>query len=144
MTSRYVAKWKMIYDQKLKKWVRTIRMRLVLRGFQDTEAFSIETFAGTAKRTSQRLVASEAACHPDYEIASLDVDKAFLKGFTYKELADATGEDERIVCFCLPPGSAALPRKLPGLENYDESFRGGPFFCPSRNLSPLGLYLIFS
>ena len=29
----------------------------------------------------------------------MDVDKAFLKGFTYKELAEATGEKERVVCF---------------------------------------------
>ena len=96
-------------------------MRLVLRGFQDTEAFSVETFAGTARRASQRLLASEAACHDDYEIASLDVDTAFLKGFTYRELAEATGEEERIVCFTLPPGSAALLRQIPGFEHFDET-----------------------
>ena len=87
-------------------------MRLVLRGFMDTEAYNLETYSGTAKRASQRILASEAACHPDYIIASLDVDKAFLKGFTYKELAEATGEQERIVCFKLPPGSAAILRTI--------------------------------
>ena len=51
----------------------------------------------------------------------LDIDKAFLKGFTYKELAAATGEHERMVCFKLPPGSATLLRKFPGFENYDEA-----------------------
>ena len=96
-------------------------MRLVLRGFQDTEAFTVETFAGTARRSSQRILASEAACHADYQIASLDVDKAFLKGFTYKELAQATGERERIVCFTLPPGSARLLRTFKGFEQFDES-----------------------
>ena len=54
-------------------------MRLVLRGFMDWEAFSIDTFSGTAKRQSQRILASEAACHPDWILASMDVDKAFLK-----------------------------------------------------------------
>ena len=54
-------------------------------------------------------------------MASLDINKAFLKGFTYKELAAATGEHERMVCFKLPPGSATLLRKFPGFENYDEA-----------------------
>ena len=83
MTSRYVVKWKWVKDpENPKDMTKIIRMRLVLRGFMDSEAYSIETFAGTARRTSQRLLASEAACHPDWIIASLDVDKAFLKGYT--------------------------------------------------------------
>ena len=51
MTSRYVSKWKWVKqpDGSMKK---IIRMRLVLRGFMDQEAFSLDTFAGTAKRTS--------------------------------------------------------------------------------------------
>jgi len=51
----------------------------------------------------------------------LDIDKAFLQGFTYKELAEATGESERIVCFKLPPGSAQALRKFPGFATYDET-----------------------
>jgi len=120
MTSRYVAKWKWVM-QPDGKWTRIIRMRLVLRGFMDIEAFSIDTFSGTARRSSQRLLASEAACHPHWILASLDIDKAFLKGFTYKELADATGEKERCVCFRLPPGSATILRQFPGFEDFDES-----------------------
>ena len=57
----------------------------------DIEAFSVDTFSGTARRTSQRILASEAAYHKDWILASLDIDKAFLKGLTYKELAAATG-----------------------------------------------------
>eukprot|EP00973_Karenia_brevis_P076034 10561933-Karenia_brevis.AAC.1 len=79
----------------------------------DLEAFSFDTFAGTARRTSQRHMSSEAACHQDWIIASLDIDKAFLKGFTYKELAEATGEKERVVCFTLSPGSATVLWRLP-------------------------------
>ena len=120
MTSRYVAKWKSVY-QKDGTWKWVIRMRLVLRGFMDLEAQSLDTFAGTARRQSQRLLASEAACQPEWIIASLDIDKAFLKGFTYKELADATGEKERIVCFTLPPGSARLLRRFKGFEDFDEA-----------------------
>ena len=96
---------------------KNIRMRLVLRGFFDKEAYDVETFAGTAKRCSQRILASEAACHENYIIASLDIDKAFLKGFTYAELAEATGERPRNVYFKLPPGSAAVLRSIKGFEH---------------------------
>ena len=75
----------------------------------DLEAFSLDTFAGTA------------ACNKEFILASLDIDKAFLKGFTYRELADATGEKTRTVCFKLPPGSAAILRKVKGYEHYDEA-----------------------
>ena len=111
MTSRYVAKWKWIrlpddkhadnatvqsegltLAERQQRWLKIIRMRLVLRGFMDIEAFSLDTFSGTAKRSSQRMLASEAACHEDFIIASLDIDQAFWKGFTHAELAAATGE----------------------------------------------------
>ena len=35
-------------------------------------------------------------------------------------MAEATGEQERTVCFKLPPGSAELLRTIPGFEHYDE------------------------
>eukprot|EP00959_Pyramimonas_sp_CCMP1952_P337511 7068181-Pyramimonas_sp.AAC.1 len=72
----------------------------------DTEAFDVETFSGTAGRQSRRLLASEAACRPEWILASMDIDKAFFKGLTYEELAHAAGEETRMVCFALPPGSA--------------------------------------
>ena len=76
----------------------------------DVGGFDVETFSGTARRQSQRLLASEAACHPEWILASMDIDKAFLKGLTYEELAAATGEATRQVCFTLPPGSAQVLR----------------------------------
>ena len=104
MTSRYVSKWKWV-KQTDGSWKKIIRMRLALRGFMDSEAYSLEVFAGTAKRTSQRILASEAATHKEWILASLDVDKAFLKGFTHKELAEATGEKPRGVYFLyITPG----------------------------------------
>eukprot|EP00959_Pyramimonas_sp_CCMP1952_P376324 7882564-Pyramimonas_sp.AAC.1 len=51
----------------------------------------------------------------------MDIDKALLKGLTYEELAHATGEETRTVCFALPPGSAQVLRTLPGFSSYDES-----------------------
>ena len=89
----------------------------------DIEAFDLGTFSGTAKRQSQRTLASESAWRPEWEpeweLASLGIDKAFLQGLTYKELAEATGETERLVCFTLPPVSAAILRALPGFEHFD-------------------------
>ena len=101
MTSRYVAKWKWVKD-KGARWQKIIRMRLVLRGLMDIDAYSLDTFSGTARRTSQRILASEAAAHPDWILASLDIDKAFLKGFTHMELAEATGNpSEWLILLCL-------------------------------------------
>eukprot|EP00959_Pyramimonas_sp_CCMP1952_P466825 9490598-Pyramimonas_sp.AAC.2 len=100
---------------------RTTRLRLVFRGFMDLEAFDVEAFSGTAWRSSQRLLASAAACTKQCIIASLDINVAFLKGLTYQELAEATGEKERAGCFTLPPGSATVLRTLPGFERCDES-----------------------
>eukprot|EP00959_Pyramimonas_sp_CCMP1952_P257361 5376945-Pyramimonas_sp.AAC.1 len=99
----------------------TIRLRLVPRGFMDLEVFDVETCSGTARRSSQRLLASTAACNKQWIVASLDINMAFLEGLAYQELAEATSERERVVCFTLPPGPATVIRALPGFENYDES-----------------------
>eukprot|EP00959_Pyramimonas_sp_CCMP1952_P265517 5551782-Pyramimonas_sp.AAC.1 len=60
----------------------------------DLEAFDAEAFAGTARRPSQRLLASAAARKKQWAIASLDINAAFLKGLTYQELAEATREKD--------------------------------------------------
>ena len=49
-----------------------------------------------------------------------DIDKAFSKGFTYKDLADATGE-KRSVDTNLPLNSADILLPVPGLTDPDES-----------------------
>ena len=56
---------------------------LVFRGFMESEAFDKDTYAGTAKRESQRMLASEAACNEGWITASMDIDKAFFKGLSY-------------------------------------------------------------
>ena len=105
MTSKYVPKWKMItHPNGTTTWV--IRMRLTLRGFQDWFAHLCETYAGTATRQSQRLVASECAArhHDDWVLVTVDVDKAFLQGLTYEEIHEVTGEPRREVYFVPPCG----------------------------------------
>ena len=68
------------------------------------------------------MLLSEAACHPDWSFLSLDINKTFLQGITHQELAEATGQDERVVHFTLPVGSAQILRLVPGFEEYDERF----------------------
>eukprot|EP00959_Pyramimonas_sp_CCMP1952_P357988 7495551-Pyramimonas_sp.AAC.1 len=52
MTSRYVYAWKFVKNEG-GEMERTIRLRLVLRGLADHEVFGVETFSGTARRSSQ-------------------------------------------------------------------------------------------
>ena len=61
-------------------------MRMALRGFKDWDARMLETYSGTARRISQKLVASEAAVR-GWAMAATDIRAAFLKGVSYDELA---------------------------------------------------------
>ena len=54
-------KWKYIKDPKdASKKIRIIRARLCLRGFKDCDAEGLINYAGTAGRTAQKIVVSEA------------------------------------------------------------------------------------
>ncbi|CAE7210155.1 unnamed protein product [Symbiodinium sp. CCMP2456] len=119
MDSRFVAKWKKTEDENNQP-KRIVRMRLALRGFKDIQADELEAFAATASRQSQRILCSELACRPHWKFVSLDVNKAFLQGMTYKEIHDLTGEAEREVHFTLPPEAAVHLRKLEGYHDFDE------------------------
>eukprot|EP00959_Pyramimonas_sp_CCMP1952_P233694 4883955-Pyramimonas_sp.AAC.1 len=48
MTSRYVHIWKFVKNE-MGELGRAIRLRLILRGSMDLEAFDVETFSGTAR-----------------------------------------------------------------------------------------------
>ena len=74
----YLIKWKWVKDETGKS-NRIIRCRLALRGFKDQDADWLETYAGTAGRTSQRILTSEAANHPRWDFLTIDVNKAFFK-----------------------------------------------------------------
>ncbi len=84
---------------------------MAIRGFKDWMADYVESYAGTASRASQKLISSEVVCRPGWAYVTVDIEKAFLKGSTYEEISDLTGEDERVVHFTLPPGAAALLRQ---------------------------------
>ena len=80
---------------------RTIRARLTVRGFKDSEKGDIDRYAGTSARSSQKVLVSEAV-RRGWDIGTTDISKAFLQGVTYEELAQLTGEKQREVNFYLP------------------------------------------
>ena len=113
---RWVLKWKVTEGPRGHS--RTIRARLTVRGFKDRDAASLESYAGTSTRWSQRIVASQAVLR-GWRIVSADVAKAFLQGVTYAELSRITGKPLREVCFDLPSNCVHLLRTLPGYADYD-------------------------
>ena len=109
-TSRWVLRWKEV-DGK-----RVVKARLTIRGFQDL-ATELSTYASTATRWSQRIVASVASQHA-WQLFTADVGSAFLRGMTFKEIADMTGEPEREVSFSPPAGSEKYFKELPGMSDF--------------------------
>ena len=117
-----MLKWKKVrkeVDGKL-SWVRIVKARLTARGFKDMQAFTenIKTYSGTATKWAQRAINSHAA-QMDYTLFSMDISAAFLKGMTFKETADLTGEPLRSVQFDFPAADAWLLRQLPGMADFD-------------------------
>ena len=116
---RWVGKWKWTRRKdRPEEKVSIVRMRLTLRGFKDADADSLTTYAGTSSRLDQRVIVSEAAVR-GWTITALDVKKAFLKGVSYEELAEATGEPERNVNFELSPDAVAILRQIPEFSDFD-------------------------
>ena len=51
-------------------------------------------------------------------MCTTDVNKAFLQGATYEELAELTGERMREVNFYLPASSVHILKRVPGFEGF--------------------------
>ena len=96
----------------------TMQARLVVRGFKDTQAEQLSTFAGTTSRWGQRVINCVAAQYR-WRIFSADVPQAFLRGLTFKEAAEMKYEVRRDVQLTVPPCSAAILNMLPGYESFD-------------------------
>ena len=92
---------------------RTIRARLTVRGFKDSERNDIDRYAGTSTRSSQKILVSEAVRN-HWPICTVDISKAFLQGVTYEQLAELTGEPKREVNFYLPASNIPLLQQLQG------------------------------
>ena len=99
---------------------RTIRVRMALRGFKEPLDDNEVKFSATAQRISQKILASEAACHPEWSFVAVEISKAFLQGLTFQEMREITGEPEKNIAFTVLKGVAHLPRRIPGYENFNE------------------------
>eukprot|EP00959_Pyramimonas_sp_CCMP1952_P429992 9005842-Pyramimonas_sp.AAC.1 len=80
---------------------------MALTGFRDMDAGALETYAGKAKRASQRLPFSEAARRPDRVYVAVDVETALLQAMTDAEMQEQGGAPRKVE-FTLPPSSAAV------------------------------------
>ena len=122
---KWVGKWKWVKatlrpgdTPNQPRKVRIVRMRMTLRGFKDREAEGLETYAGTSSRPAQRIIVSEAVVRR-WPLTTIDIRKAFLKGLTYKELAETTQEPAREVNFELAADAVAVLRMCKGYEDFD-------------------------
>ena len=116
MSSRWVLTWK--WDPVNK--VNMIKARLTVRGFLDRDSPTLETFAGTASRWSQRLVVA-ISVQNGWKLLTADVGTAFLRGLTFQELSELTGEKLRRAAFTPPSGYSSFIRELPDCAHYSES-----------------------
>jgi hypothetical protein len=99
---------------------KIVKARLCIRGFEDRDAATLATFAGTATRWGQRVVVSVSAQNK-WTLSTADVGCAFLRGLTFERLAELTGEPLRVVHFDPPAKFAALFTALPGMADTDWS-----------------------
>lgn len=115
MSSKWIFRWKRNPDV---PGERVVKGRLTVRGFQDKDADILEVYAATASRMSQRYIISMAVIL-GFEVWAIDISAAFLRGMTFKELAELTGTPIRRVCFDVPMKFIEAFRKLPGMQHYD-------------------------
>ena len=89
-----------------------------MRGFRD-RCQTMDTFAGTASRSGQRVVNSVVALEKDFVMFSFDISQAFAQGMTFEEISKTTGTDLREVEFDLSPHDLPVPRQLPVYHDFD-------------------------
>jgi hypothetical protein len=93
--SRWVEVWK------IKQGQRIIRIRLVLKGFAEQNQQTLQTTSPTATRIGHRLVYSQAA-RAGWEVWSIDVSSAFLRGYKFDELQSEGFHHRQPVAFTAP------------------------------------------
>eukprot|EP00971_Amphidinium_carterae_P039991 785004-Amphidinium_carterae.4 len=114
---RWVVRWKYkLGTDGIRR--RGLRARLTVRGFKDMSP-SNDVFSATASRLAQRIVVSESMMHDDWQLAGVDIRKAFLQGVTYAELAKETSSPMKEVNFEVPPGTVGILRTIEGYHDYD-------------------------
>ena len=104
LPSRWVNNWK------LKEGQWKLKRRLVLKGFAERNADSMETASPTASRLGHRLIMIKSA-EWSQPIISLDISTAFLQGDSIDEL-NASGHPRQQVAFSPPPEVFPLLQQL--------------------------------
>ena len=89
------SRWVEIFKYKAGELI--VKARLCLKGFAEPVAAGEQTNSPTANRLSHRLICKVAA-EQHWVLGSLDVSNAFLKGYTFDELAQL-GESREAVAF---------------------------------------------
>ena len=130
--SRWVEVWK------FKQGKRIIRIRLVLKGFAERNQETLQTSSPTSSRIGHRLIYSKAA-KEGWEIWSIDVSSAFLRGYKFEELEQEGHHYRQPVAF-LPPDPelfSLLAELEPGV--WDQAARNPTQFCIEVEKGAYGL-----
>ena len=98
--------------------MRSVKARLCLRGFKDLAVDSLATYSSAAGRWGQRVICIVAAQNR-WPLISADVSNAFLRGLTFKELAEAEGKPTREVSMELPKDTIPLLQTFPGFRDFN-------------------------
>ena len=67
-----------------------------------------------ATKSGQSMINGFAA-QQGYTLFSMDISAAFLKGLTFQQISELTGQPLRSVQFKVPGNSVHLLRRLPGM-----------------------------
>ena len=124
-----------------------MKCRLCVRGFLDRQRNDMDRYSGTSTRWGQRTVVA-VAVQQGWNIASLDIAMAFLRGMSFDEIQEARGGTRREVHMELPKGRAGLEpsgsailRQCKGFSDFNDAtevldmLKGG--FWVSRRSQPL-------
>ena len=71
-----------------------MKCRLCVRGFLDRQRDDMDRYSGTSTRWGQRAVVATAV-QRNWNIASLDIAMAFLRGMTFEEVQEIKGGPRR-------------------------------------------------
>ena len=104
LSSRYVVTWKRQEDG-----TRIMKCRMCVRGFEDQYKTELDRYSGTSTRWGQRMVVAMAV-QAQWQMASLDISVAFLKGLSFDEVQKIRGGPKRKVSMQLFCEKAACLR----------------------------------
>ena len=94
----------------------------------------LSTFSSTAGRYGQRIIAATAAQNR-WPLVSADVGNAFLRGMTFKELAEYQGTQEREVCMEMPTDTIPLLREFKQFASFNITFQALKLDKPGYGLN---------